>query len=69
MNPKFNLDHFLVQLETDEDMALFELSKKPRQKAGVYRRCPRCGTESWKQLYPDERGKDKCCNECEGIDN
>lgn len=64
---KFNLNHFLVQLETDEDMALFEMSKKPEDRVGRYRRCPRCGSRSWEQIYPDlKTGKDLCCNECEG---
>lgn len=64
---KFNLDHFLVQLDTDEELALFEVTKKASERASRYRRCPRCGSRSWEQIYPDTKtGKDLCCNECEG---
>lgn len=63
---RFNLDHFLVQLDTDEELALFEMTKKVSERHDRYRRCPRCGSRTWDQIYPDERGKDVCCNECEG---
>lgn len=64
---RFSLDHFLVQLETDEEMAMYELSDPQRDRTKPFRKCPRCGSGEWKQLYPDSHGVAKCCNDCETI--
>jgi hypothetical protein len=66
-NKNFNLDHFLVQLETDEEMAMYELSDPKRDTSKRFRSCPRCGSKEWQQIYPDQYGVIKCCNECETI--
>lgn len=61
----FDLDKFLNHLDMDEDMAMAELSNPQRDRRQTYRKCPRCGTRAWKQLYNDERGKATCCDKCE----
>lgn len=65
----FDVDKFVDALEMDEEIAEFDMSNnKKRDRKGAYRKCPRCGSRSWKRLYTDVRGKAKHCNDCKEID-
>ena len=64
----FDLDKFLNHLDMDEELAMAELSNPQRDRRQTFRKCPRCGSRAWKQLYADERGRPTCCNLCETSD-
>ena len=63
----FDVDRFIDQLEMDEEIATYELTKPRKQKP--YRDCPRCGASDWTQLKTDKRGKAIACSECVDVDN
>lgn len=62
---KFDLDRFVESLELDDDLADFE-ERRPKKKL-PYRRCPRCGSDYWQELFTDKRGKVVSCSECESV--
>jgi NADH pyrophosphatase NudC (nudix superfamily) len=65
---KFDLDKFINHLEMDEELAMAELSNRQRDRKQTYRKCPRCGTRNWQQLYVDERGRSIACDKCDNRD-